>query len=193
MALKSPLIVILGRLFVLLSLLALPGCYTTGHPIQGLALSKTLFSLPFDDFLQEGDVTPEAIAFCAPPECEHKLVIGSLRVHGESARLLERILQNPKLLAQELDTRNRALALKSQRTKNNKPRIDVKTQIEPIVHQGAQGFSLTMARKDGKGYIAATVLGWKQAEILHLILVIGENEEETRNTIISIVKSQLGP
>ncbi len=168
---------LLKRLPVAIAFLALTSCYQAGRPVAGVADAPPWFSLNFDEMLHEGDAAPEALSFCAVPQCPKPLVIGTLLVTGESADQLEAMLRHPERLAAELKRRAREPTLKRAAKPGTKQHIATATTVTPLQDGPAPGFTLTMARKEGKGRINATVLGWRDDEALHVVIAIGDDAE----------------
>ena len=59
-------------------------------------------ALPLRKWLAEDRAEPEALAFCAPPECRPGLVVGVVRLTGRDAEITDGILKNPERLARAL-------------------------------------------------------------------------------------------
>jgi len=142
-----------------------------GIPVAGVADSSAWFSFSFDEFLHEGDVSPDAMSFCAEPECPARLAIGSFSVAGQQAEQLERILARPELLAKELRRRKN---IRSAR-KTGKP-LPSTISVTADSYGPAYGFMIIMSGKGGKGRIAASVLGRKAGQKLHFVIAISNDE-----------------
>lgn len=177
----------LTGLVAAMALISLTSCYRSGAPVMGVAESNTWFSLPLEDFLHEGDSAPVAMSFCAADTCPAKLAVGVLTMTGETARQLERILEQSEILKSELDFRSRKPTLKRAIAKGSKQHIATTLQITPLKSDPAKGFSLQMSRKDGKGRITATVLGWRNGEALKVVIAIGSDEAATQAAASSAV------
>lgn len=182
-----PILRILKGLIAAAVILALAGCYPSGRSVAGVAETDRWFSLPFEDFLHEGDAEPEALSFCASEDCPDRLAIGVIKVTGNSAEQLRRILRRPDLLVMELEARKRKPTLSRAAAKTDGQHIDTTLKVVPFHHEAAQGFSLVMSRKDGKGHVAGMVLGWRSGEALHVVIAIGNSDNAVMQAAVQAV------
>jgi hypothetical protein len=164
-------------------LLALAACGYIPRPVAGLPPGAPWEALPLRKWLAEDRAEPEALSFCAPPECRPGLAVIVVRLSGKDAEITDGVLKDPERLA-------RALRSPAGRTKPVKTVVSV----EPMKEAAAYGFAISLAPADeGKAPAYGAALGRRVGEDLRLVLVVGEARDAVQSTVREVSVRELLP
>jgi hypothetical protein len=162
--------------------LILSGCGYFPRAVEGVPPGEPWAALPLRKWLAEGRAEPQAMAFCAPPECKPGLAVGVVRLTGEDAVTAEAILKQPERLA-------RALRSPAGRAEPVTTVISVRRLEDGSRH----GFAISLAPANGRkppAYGAA--LGQRFGSDLQLVLVIGDDAQAVEATARRVAIRELG-
>jgi hypothetical protein len=172
---------LLSAIGLLIGLLA--GCGYIPRPVEGVPPGAPWSALPLRKWLAENRAEPEAMAFCAPPECRPGLAVGVIRLDGHDAEVADAVLKDPERLA-------RALRASAGRTKPVKTLVSVETMTEGAFY----GFSIALIPADeSKAPAYGAALGQRSENGLRLVLVIGEDLEPVQATVREVAVRELRP
>ncbi|MBF9235709.1 hypothetical protein [Microvirga alba] len=133
-------------------------------------------------WLAEDRAEPQALSFCAPPECRPGLAVAVVRLAGKDAETTDRVMRKPELLAQAL--RSPAGQGKSARTR---------ISVQPLQEGPAYGFTISLASaKGGKRPAYGATLGQRSGDDLEVVLVIGEEADAVEATARRVARAELG-
>ncbi len=164
-------------------LLAVSACGYVPRPVAGLPPGAPWEALPLRKWLAEDRAEPEALSFCAPPECRPGLAAIVVRLSGKDAEITDGVLKDPERLA-------RALRSPAGRTKPVKTMVSV----EPMKEAAAYGFAISLAPADeGKVPAYGAALGRRVGEDLRLVLVVGEAPDAVQSTVREVAVRELLP
>jgi hypothetical protein len=162
--------------------LSLATCGYIPRPVEGVPAGAPWEALPLRKWLAEDRAEPQALAFCAPPECGPGLAVSVVRLKGRDAQITHAVLRDPERLA-------RALRSPAGRDKPVRTRISV----EPLKDAPYPGFAISLAPADGRKAPAyGAALGRRSGESLDVVLVIGETEEAVQDTARRVAERELG-
>ena len=121
------------------------------------------------------------MTICRPPECRPGLAVAVLDVAGPDADEAEAVLRRPAGLARALSG------------PGGKPRkIETIAEASPLAESGAEGFLITLRRKDGsKPPAYGAALGRRDGAALRIVLVIGENADAVEATARRVAREHL--
>jgi hypothetical protein len=163
-------------------LLAIGSCGYVPRAVEGVPPGAPWEALPLRKWLAEDRAEPEALAFCAPPECRPGLVVGVVHLRGKDAAAAAAVLRNPGLLAQAL--RARPPRATSARTV---------VAVEPLGESPYSGFAISLAPAGGgKSPAYGAAFGRLDGDELHLVLAIGEERESVQATARRVAEGELG-
>jgi hypothetical protein len=164
-------------------LLAVSACGYVPRPVAGLPPGAPWEALPLRKWLAEDRAEPEALSFCAPPECRPGLAVVVVRLTGRDAEITDNLLKDPERLA-------RALRSPAGRTKPVKTAVSV----EPLKENAAYGFAIALAPADeGKSPAFGAALGRRDAADLRVVLAIGEDPVSVRTRVREVADRELLP
>src|SRR4028119_1299958 len=66
---------------------ALDACGYIARPVEGVPAGAPWEALPLRKWLAEDRAEPQALAFCAPPECSPGLAVSVVRLKGRDAQI----------------------------------------------------------------------------------------------------------
>lgn len=167
--------------FGLLVVLAVAACGYIPRPVEGVPPGAPWEALPLRKWLAEDRAEPQALAFCAPPECRPGLMVSVVDLRERDADISESLLRDPTRLARALES-------------PAKPGQKVRTIVSasPIQEGASRGFTISLAPSDGKKAPAyGAALGLRSGSILKLVLVIGEDEASVLSTIRQVASREL--
>jgi hypothetical protein len=160
---------------------SLSGCGYIARPVEGVPPGAPWEALPLRKWLAEDRIEPEAMAFCAPPECRPGLVVSVVRLTGKDADITDAILKDPERLAQ---------ALRSSVDKT-KP-ITTLVSVQRLEESASYGFSITLTPTKGmKSPAYGSALGRRFEGDLRLVLVIGEDAKAVQATALQVASREL--
>ena len=162
--------------------LSLATCGYVPRPVEGVPAGAPWEALPLRKWLAEDRAEPQALAFCAPPECRPGLAVSVVRLKGRDAQVTDAVLRDPERLAR---------ALRSPAGRDKPVRTQV--SVEPLRGTPYLGFAISLAPADGRkppAYGAA--LGRRSGESLDVVLVIGETAEAVQDTARQVAARELG-
>jgi hypothetical protein len=161
--------------FGLALLLALAGCGYIPRPVEGVPPGPPWEALPLGKWLAEDRAEPQALSFCAPPECRPGLAVAVVRLKGQDAETTDRVMKKPAVLAQ---------VLRSAKT------VVTATALQ----EGASyGFTISLGpAKGGKPPAYGAVLGQRSGDDLHAILVNGDAADAVEATARRVARAELG-
>jgi hypothetical protein len=160
----------------------LSGCGYFPRAVEGVPPGEPWAALPLRKWLAEGRAEPQAMAFCAPPECKPGLAVGVVRLTGEDAVMAEAELKQPERLA-------RALRSSAGRAKP----VTAVVSVRQLEDGPRHGFAITLAPANGRKLPAyGAALGQRFGNDLHLVLVIGEDERTVEATARRVAIGELG-
>ncbi len=167
---------------LLVGTLALTSCGYIPRAVEGVPPGAPWEALPLRKWLADDRAEPEALAFCAPPECRPGLVVGVMHLRGKDAAAAAAVLRNPGLLAQAL--RSRPARTESARTT---------VAVEPLGEGPYSGFAISLAPAGGgKSPAYGAAFGRLEGDDLHLVLAIGEEREAVQATARRVAERELG-
>ncbi|WP_210485340.1 hypothetical protein [Microvirga antarctica] len=164
-----------------LVLLALAACGYIPRAVEGVPPGAPWEALPLRKWLAEGRAEPQALAFCAPPECRPGLVVSVIDLSDKDADISEAILRDPARLAR---------ALTSGTPRDRKIRTLVSSS--PITASEAKGFAISLSRSDGTRPAFGAALGRRSGASLRVVLVIGDDEAAVLSTVRQVAVRELG-
>src|ERR671913_1769799 len=126
------------RFLIAAAALSLAACGYIPRAVEGVPAGAPWEALPLRKWLAEDRAEPEALAFCAAPECRPGLVVGVMHLRGKDAAAAAAVLRNPGLLAQAL--RSRPARTASARTT---------VAVEPLGESPYSGFAISLAPAGG--------------------------------------------
>jgi hypothetical protein len=167
---------------LLIAVAILSGCGYFPRAVEGVPPGEPWVALPLRKWLAEGRAEPQAMAFCAPPECTPGLAVGVVRLTGEDAETAEAVLKQPERLAQ-------ALRSPVGRAKPVKTIVSVRQLEDGPRH----GFAISLAPASGRKLPAyGAALGQRFGSDLHLVLVVGDDERTVEVTARRVAIGELG-
>ncbi|NIX78182.1 hypothetical protein [Microvirga terricola] len=161
--------------FGLALFLALAGCGYVPRPVEGVPPGPPWEALPLGKWLAEDRAEPQALSFCAPPECRPGLAVAVVRLKGKDAETTDRLMRKPAALAQ---------ALRSP-----------KTAVSTVALQEGPSYGFTISlgpQKGGKAPAFGAVLGQRSGEDLMVVLVIGDAADAVEATARRVARAELG-
>ncbi|MCB5177703.1 hypothetical protein [Microvirga lenta] len=168
---------------LLIGLLALSGCGYIPRPVAGVPPGAPWEALPLRKWLAENRAAPEALAFCAPPECSPGLVVSVVRLKGDDAKAAEAVLKDPDRLAR---------VLRSPKDRKKKA-VRTAVSVESLDGRPYPGFAISLAPADGgKPPAYGAAFGRRTGDELHVVLAIGEDPESVRATAREAAARELG-
>ncbi|MGO4574261.1 hypothetical protein [Microvirga sp. 2TAF3] len=171
-----------------LVILALGSCGYIPRPVEGVPPGAPWEALPLRKWLAEDRAEPEALAFCAPPECSPGLVVSVLRLTGKDAREAEAVLDDPATLARFL--RSRPGKPPSGKAKP----VQTLVTTKPLQDSPYRGFAISLAPADGRKAPAyGAALGLRSEDALRVVLVIGEDEMSVQTAVRRVAERELRP
>jgi hypothetical protein len=160
---------------------AFSGCGYIPRPVEGVSPGAPWEALPLRKWLAEDRIEPEAMAFCAPPECRPGLVVAVIRLSGKDAEITDAILKDPERLA-------RALRSSAGRSKPNKTIVSVDEMKEGACY----GFAISLAPRDeGRAPAYGAALGRRFENGLRLVIVVGEDPDAVKSTAQEVATREL--
>lgn len=162
--------------------LGLVACGYIPRPVEGVPPGAPWEALPLRKWLAEDRAEPQALAFCAPPECSPGLVVSVIDLNGRDAEISEALLTDPTRLAK---------AMQSKAGRSTKVQTLVAASV---ISQGpSRGFTISLAPSDGtKRSAYGAALGRRTGETLKLVLVIGDDEASVLTTVRQVADRELG-
>jgi hypothetical protein len=162
--------------------LSLATCGYIPRAVEGVPAGAPWEALPLRKWLAEDRAEPQALAFCAPPDCTPGLAVSVVRLKGRDAQITHAVLRDPERLA-------RALRSPAGRDKPVRTRISV----EPMKGTPYPGFAISLAPADGKKAPAyGAALGRRSGESLDVVLVVGETADAVQDTARRVAEGELG-
>jgi len=161
--------------FVLFLAFAAASCTPSGPPVKGVAETSDWFSLPLNQALEERQTRPEAISACNTAECPQRIAVAFMTARGREADRLELLLRKPSVLLEEM--RHRKDMAQNRGKQPGAATSPGTMAIVPFVHNGLDGFAVTMNRQDGSHAVAGAALGWRNGHALSVVIGIGENKD----------------
>ena len=162
--------------------LSLATCGYIPRAVEGVPAGAPWEALPLRKWLAEDRAEPQALAFCAPPDCTPGLAVSVVRLKGRDAQITHAVLRDPERLA-------RALRSPAGRDKPVRTRISV----EPMKGTPYPGFAISLAPADGKKAPAyGAALGRRSGESLDVVLVVGETADTVQDTARRVAEGELG-
>jgi hypothetical protein len=164
-----------------LVILALSACGYIPRPVEGVPPGAPWEALPLRKWLAEDRAEPQALAFCAPPECRPGLVVSVIDLKGRDADISEAVLKDPARLASAIGSHPRD---------GSKPHTIV--TAHPIADSTYRGFAISLAPSDGsKSPAYGAAFGLRTGETLKLVLVIGDDEPSVLATLRQVAEREL--
>src|SRR4028118_1516443 len=90
------------RFAIVVLALSLATCGYIPRPVEGVPAGAPWEALPLRKWLAEDRAEPQALAFCAPPECGPGLAVSVVRLKGRDAQITHAVLRDPERLARAL-------------------------------------------------------------------------------------------
>jgi hypothetical protein len=166
-----------------LLIVTLSACGYIPRPVEGVPPGAPWEALPLRKWLAEDRAEPQALAFCAPPECRPGLVVSVIELKGSDADISESVLKDPARLSRALG-----------RTAHEGKEVHAMVAARPIDDGGSHGFAISLAPSDGsKPPAYGAALGRRSGEALRLVLVIGDNEAAVLATLRQVSERELAP
>ena len=164
-----------------LAILTLTACGYIPRPVEGVPPGAPWEALPLRKWLAEDRGEPQALAFCAPPECTPGLVVSVVDLKGRDADISEAVLKDPARLSRALGSHPR---------QGSKPHAIVSARrIEDPTYRG---FAISLAPSDGsKPPAYGAAFGLRTREALKLVLVIGDDEAAVLATLHRVAEREL--
>jgi hypothetical protein len=164
-----------------LVVLALSACDYIPRAVEGVPPGAPWEALPLRKWLAEDRAEPQALAFCAPPECSPGLVVSVVDVKGKDADISEALLDDPSRLTQAL------------RSATRHGKIRTIASSTPLAEPSSRGFTLTLAPSDGgKSPAYGATLGRRSGDTLKLVIVIGADRTAVIATVRQVAERELG-
>src|SRR5918998_6961425 len=126
------------RFLPLVIALSFATCGYIPRAVEGVPAGAPWEALPLRKWLAKDRAEPQALAFCAPPECSPGLAVSVVRLKGRDAQVTHAVLQDPERLA-------RALRSPAGRDKPVRTRI----LVEPLKGAPYPGFTISLGPADG--------------------------------------------
>lgn len=162
--------------------LTLTACGYIPRAVEGIPPGAPWAALPLRKWLAEDRAEPQAMAFCAPPECSPGLAVGVVRLTGRDAEITEALLRDPERLAR---------ALRSPAGRDKPVRTAI--AVERLTDAPLPGFAITLSPLEGgKRPAYGAALGRRSGESLDVVLVVGDNPEAVRDTARRVAERELG-
>lgn len=167
-----------------LLIVALSACGYIPRPVEGVPPGAPWEALPLRKWLAEERAEPQALAFCAPPECGPGLVVSVIDLKGRDAEISESLLRDPDRLAR---------AMRS--SAGHAGKVRTLASATPIREGASRGFTISLAPSDGtKSPAYGATLGRRSGEdSLKLVLVIGDDEASVLATVRQVAERELAP
>jgi hypothetical protein len=162
-------------------LAGITACGYIPRPVEGVPPGAPWEALPLRKWLAEDRTEPQAIAFCAPPECRPGLVVGVVELNGRDADITETVLRDPARLAKAMMAQGEPGA-----------KIRGVASTKPIQGTAFHGFSIRLAPSAGNRPPAfGAALGRRFAQALKIVLVIGDDETAVLDTARRVAAREL--